>query len=261
MPTASVPSDGPIELIQFPRSHFNEKARWALDLKRVPHTRRSLLPGPHAGTVKKLTGQTMVPVVGFGGHWVHGSAQIIDELERRFPEPALYPSDPQLRQRALDIQRHFDEDVAAHIRRSLFAAMLDEPAYIVSVFAGHRSLPVRLAYRATFPLAKGMMTKSMNLADPAAIEEAARVTAEALEFVLKESGPEGYLVGDSFSVADLTAAAILAPAADPPDSPMCKPRPMPPNSRAWLERWADHPGCDWVRQIYAKHRPKSDHPR
>src|SRR6185503_21320125 len=34
-------------LWQFRFSHFNEKARWALDWKRVPHTRSSLLPGWH----------------------------------------------------------------------------------------------------------------------------------------------------------------------------------------------------------------------
>jgi hypothetical protein len=32
-------------LFQFTYSHFNEKARWALDLKHVPHVRHSLLPG------------------------------------------------------------------------------------------------------------------------------------------------------------------------------------------------------------------------
>src|SRR6059058_1859108 len=34
-------------LWHFTVSHFNEKARWALDFKRVPHVRRALLPGFH----------------------------------------------------------------------------------------------------------------------------------------------------------------------------------------------------------------------
>src|SRR5436190_1646821 len=34
-------------LWQFKYSHYNEKARWALDFKRVTHVRQSLLPGPH----------------------------------------------------------------------------------------------------------------------------------------------------------------------------------------------------------------------
>lgn len=37
-----------ITLHPFPASHYNEKARWALDLKAVPHDRVSLLPGPPA---------------------------------------------------------------------------------------------------------------------------------------------------------------------------------------------------------------------
>ena len=44
-----------ITLYQFPASHYNEKVRWALDLKGVPHDRVSLLPGPHAPRMKRLT--------------------------------------------------------------------------------------------------------------------------------------------------------------------------------------------------------------
>ena len=34
-------------LWQLQISHYVEKVRWALDYKRVPHVRRTLLPGPH----------------------------------------------------------------------------------------------------------------------------------------------------------------------------------------------------------------------
>ena len=39
-------------------SHYVEKVRWALDYKRIPHIRRSLLPGLHAVKTKRLTGDT-----------------------------------------------------------------------------------------------------------------------------------------------------------------------------------------------------------
>ena len=52
-----------IVLHQFPYSHYNEKVRWALDLKRVPHRRRSVLPGPHMAQVRRLTGRTQTPVL------------------------------------------------------------------------------------------------------------------------------------------------------------------------------------------------------
>ena len=52
-----------LELLQFRHSPYNEKVRWALDLKQLPHTRRSLLPGPHMAVLKKLTGRTTTPVL------------------------------------------------------------------------------------------------------------------------------------------------------------------------------------------------------
>ena len=82
-----------LELIQFRYSHYNEKARWALDFKGLPHRRTSLLPGPHMGKVKKLTGQTSTPVLRLGGRYVAGSAAIIAALEQAHPEPALYPAE------------------------------------------------------------------------------------------------------------------------------------------------------------------------
>jgi len=50
----------PAVLWQFRNSHFNEKVRWALDWKRVPHLRRSLVPGLHIGRALWMTGKKQV---------------------------------------------------------------------------------------------------------------------------------------------------------------------------------------------------------
>ncbi len=82
------------ELWQFTSSHFNEKARWALDFKHVPHIRHSLIPGFHVPVVKRMTGKTHVPVLKLNGVAISDSSRIIEALERTYPEPALYPTDP-----------------------------------------------------------------------------------------------------------------------------------------------------------------------
>lgn len=79
-------------LFQFTYSHFNEKARWALDFKRVPHARKSLVPGLHVAKVKRMTGQSAVPVLTLDGKVVFDSTRVIEALERRYPDPALYPA-------------------------------------------------------------------------------------------------------------------------------------------------------------------------
>ena len=242
------------ELVMFMRSHFNEKARWALDLKSVPHRRTPFLPGPHGGPIKKLTGQTSVPVLVVDGEPIHGSARILDALERSHPEPPLYPADPAERERALEIQKFFDDEIGPKVRRALFSIMLDTPSYLAAVFAGHKSAVVRTLYGGIFPLVKNKMKSDMQIVEPH-IGEAFEGTRQGLDFVEKHAGPSGYLVGDRFSVADLTAAALLAPAVDVRHVDMLKPDPKPPGVEAWMARWADHPGAAWVKQTYERHRP------
>jgi glutathione S-transferase len=89
----------------FAASHFNEKARWALDWKGLAHRRIAYLPCSHRLPIQRLSGQSQTPVLEMEAAVIAGSAQIIDALERTHPEPALYPADPVQRQRALSSSR------------------------------------------------------------------------------------------------------------------------------------------------------------
>lgn len=240
-----------IELFHFTSSHFNEKARWTLELKRVPHSRTSFLPGPHLAPVQKLTGGSTVPAIRDSGVVIAGSAEIIDHLEAKFPEPALYPEDPAQRERALAIQREFDDEVGPAVRLALFFDVLDGE-FATAAFAVDKSAAAKLAYRVSFPLIHPIMIKRIGINAESATVARDRVT-QALDFVVKESAETGYLVGDRFSVADLCCASLLMLTArvgefGGPD--------MHSNERvdSWLARWADHPGTDWVREIFRRHR-------
>ncbi len=243
-------------LHQFPFSHYNEKARWALDWKGLAHERIDYLPGPHAPQMQRLSGQMQTPVLAIGERVVAGSAAIIAALEELAPEPALYPADPAQRARALELERHFDEEVGPRIRRALFSVLLREPAYTCRIFAGRRSAPVRAAYRALFPVTKQVMGRSMAVFDESAVEEAFAATHEALDLVAANVGASGQLVGDRFSVADLTAAANLALLVRPDHPDMARPEPEPASVREFLARFAPHPATRWALDQYRRHRTK-----
>lgn len=244
-----------LELHQFPYSHYNEKVRWALDFKSVPHRRISYLPGPHMTALRKLAGTSATPVLRVGGVVVAGSAEIIDVLEGQYPEPPLYPADPGQRRAALDLQDFFDEEVAAAVRRALFAELLQEPAYLCRIFASEKPLLTRLAYRAMQPAIRPVMRHMMKI-DSAHLGTARHTIRAALDRVAAQAGPDGYLVGGRFSIADLAAAALLAPACDVSHPDMALPAPRPARVGAWFAEWAAHPGTAWVRSIYEKHRPR-----
>lgn len=99
------------ELWQMRLSMYPEKARWALDYKRVPHVRHSLLPGPHAVQLIARFGQKAMPILRHEGNVLKNSAAVLNYVEKTWPAPPLYPQDAALRERALGIQKRFDERI------------------------------------------------------------------------------------------------------------------------------------------------------
>jgi glutathione S-transferase len=245
-----------IELLQFRFSHFNEKARWALDFKGVPHTRRSLLPGPHVPVVSRLTGKTELPVLRVDGEVIGGSAAIVDTLERRYPDRPLYPARPEWQMEALEIQRWFDAEVGPGGRAAMFLDLLPEGRYAARCFTQGFAGFGPAMYRAIFPMIRVVMRQKMRLGE-AAREPGLAALRKGLDFVAAKAGPRGFLVGDRFSVADLTAASLLALVCFPPELRPGLPQPVVPAMAGWLARWADHPGTAWVQAMFREHRPPS----
>jgi glutathione S-transferase len=246
-----------IELLQFRHSPYNEKVRWALDIKRVPHRRRSLLPGPHMAQLKKLTGRTTTPVILADGQAIDGSARILQWLEARWPQPALFPADAADHAEALRIQQWFDDGLTPRIRRSVLDALLRQPKAFADVFGDGRPALQRLAYACAVPLAASLIRKGNGIDGPASVADGQRAAEQALDFVAQRAGADGYLVGHAFSLADLTAASTLAVLAQPPRSPMAGPQPYGAAFAELLQRFAAHPAIAWTRQLYARHRGAS----
>jgi glutathione S-transferase len=240
-------------LWQYNFSNYNEKARWALDFKQVAHVRRSLLPTSPRAVLFSLRGT--LPVLDLDGARIVDSSRIIESLERRWPQPALYPDDPSERRRALALEDFFDEHAGHDLRRVAFLDLREDPDYASAFLTTGRGAATRRAFR-TLLVTPGAMAYAnrryrINSADAARSQ---LTLAAALDRIIAERQPSGYLVGTSFTVADLTAAALLFPLAwpaelqyhypDPPDSPFTR-------------TFAGHPALDWIRDIYARHRGSS----
>jgi glutathione S-transferase len=71
---------------------------------------------------RRLTGESTFPVLVLGGEAIGDSTRIIETLERRRPEPPLYPADLTQRQRALELEDFFDEELGAYSPYSHFTA-------------------------------------------------------------------------------------------------------------------------------------------
>ena len=244
----------PPVLWQFRFSHFNEKARWALDFKGIPHVRRSLVPGLHVPRVLWLSGQKSLPVLQLEGETIVDSTRIIATLERVKPDPPLYPRDE--RERALALEDFFDEDLGPYVCRALFHELLPHGDYCAALFSEGSGSAARTAYRAAFAVIRILMKLDMKIDAAGAAKARARVAA-ALDRLEGELQPSGYLVGDHFSVADLAAAALLAPLVFPPEWPYPLPGPLPARAAALSDAFAARRGVRWVREMYRRHRGTS----
>jgi glutathione S-transferase len=69
--------------------------------------------------------------------------------------------------------------------------------------------------------------------------------------------PSGYLVGDRFSVADLTAAALVFQLVRPREAPHLLPPPLPPAIERFRAEASGRRACKWVKEMYRPHRGRS----
>jgi glutathione S-transferase len=237
-------------------SHYNEKARWALDYKRVPHVRHAAAPGRHRAIAQRLTGARTFPIMVLDGEAIGDSTRIIEALERRYPEPPLYPADPEARRRALEIEDFFDEELGSHLRLLVISRMLPSPKLILGAFFPDIGTSRRLTARATFPLHRRRVMTDFGIDDDAVELAWAKVRA-AGECFREEIQPNGYLVGDSFTVADLTVAALVAPAIAPAQFPYPQPQRGHPLLAELRNAFAGSGLLDWAYDIYARHRGHS----
>lgn len=237
-------------------SSYNEKARWALDYKSIPHVRRAVVPGSHPAIAQRLTGGRTFPILVLDGDAIGDSTPIVAALERRHPDPPLYPSDPQARRRALELEDFFDEELGPHVRLIVIHRLLADAGLFLRAFAPDLSAARRLVARAMFPRLRRGVIARMGI-DDRSVELAYEKVRAAGERFRAELQPSGYLSEEGFTVADLTLAALVAPAVAPEQFPYPQPQRGHPLLEPLRDTLSESGLLQWTLDIYARHRGSS----
>jgi glutathione S-transferase len=251
-------NDGKPTLIQLDISHYSEKVRWALDYKQVPHVRRSPLPGSHMPIAFVLTrGESItLPLLRLDGRTIADSTAILAALEERYPDPPLYPADPEQLRRALELEDFFDEELGPHARLLPFHELTNEPAMFAEVASAAVPGPLGKAKGPIGLYARTYTGLRFGVRDEAAAALAREKIVAALDRLEAElaAGEGKFLVGESLSVADITAASLFYPVIGPDEGPLPADAPTPPALERFRDEIRDRPGYIWVEETFRRHR-------
>jgi len=110
-------------------SPFVRKVRVALAEKKLEYTLDPVMPfGPNP-ELRKLSPLGKIPALTDGDVTLPDSSVICAYLERKYPEPALYPSDPYAYGRALWFEEYADSAMVAAIGPKIFLQKVVNPMF------------------------------------------------------------------------------------------------------------------------------------
>jgi glutathione S-transferase len=243
-------------LWHIPLSHFNEKVRWALDYKGIAHRRRVLGPD-YLIRAWRATGRGTLPILFLDGRAIGDSTHIIAALEERQPDPPLYPRDAAARRRALALEDELDEQLGPALRAA-FVTPLFRHDPDVALRALTTGMPDE-AYRRLRPLRRifPAFYRFRHKISDARLEADRATVSTMLDRIESERGGRAHLVGDAFTVADLTAASLLSPLLQPPEIQYPLRVQLPGHLQEYRATVLRHPAAQWAAGIYRLHRGRS----
>ncbi len=241
-------------LYLFAISHFCEKGRWALDHHRIEYDLQYIGPGFHSVIAKRLGApETTYPILVVDGETIQGSADIIDWADANGSGASLTPDEN--RAECLAIEQRLGDVAGVHTRRAFYSeAMVEYPQTIKPVFTKDLNFLQKTVVGTAWPYVRKRMIESLDLGREQGDESVAIVDGELrwLDDMLADG--RSFLVGDTFTRADLSAAALLARTAYPKEHPGYAFLGMPPRLADVRDEWKDRPSLRWIREIYREYR-------
>jgi glutathione S-transferase len=255
------------ELITIAFSHYCEKARWALDRAGVPYRERRFMPAFHLPSVAlalvgtgrgrpdRVSTRFSTPVLRGPDVLLTDSSEIVRWADEHHGREGLYAS-PE----ATALETHFGTALGPHTRRVVYWFALRDPTLMVEMAKDN----VGSVQAGLFALARPFV--GLLVGRKLRVHEAGyRRSLESVETVLGEvdarlSDGRRYLLGDRFSAADLSFAALLAPVVLPgPDqfgAVLPKIDRLAPEMQDWITRLRERPAGRFASRMFAEERRK-----
>ena len=197
-------------------SHYCEKTRWHLDLgdsitgsKIFCRASTSSSAGSRPPTVR--CSSTAAKRSAIRRRSLH--------LEEQYPQAPLLPREPSELARVLETEAYFDDTLGPAVRGWVYGSALATPGMVRRLFFGGYGSAVRATGMVLMGGVLEREIRRMYRLDDAKVAEASRQIDEAAARIeqLIDGDPSRYLVGGGLTLADITAASLLAPSSVRPN--------------------------------------------
>ena len=197
-------------LITMPHSHYAEKARWALDRLALPYREEVHIPLLHRLPTTRHGGRG-VPVLLHQGRRLVDSTDILVHADAFCGGDRLYPHDAAQRHEVEALEERFDEALGPHTRRWAYAQLLPERRLLRRMMS--RGVPrfEAIVLPLLVPILVPLIRAAFRITPDSAERSRQRVheVFREVDELLRDG--RRFLVGDRFTAADLTFAALSSP--------------------------------------------------
>ena len=207
-------------LITIAVSHYCEKARWALDWLKIPYIEESHVPIFHRLATRRYGGKSVPVLVTESGVFTD-STDILRHIDAIATiEKHLYPANPKLRQEVEQLEELFDSKLGVYIRQWGYYYRIDDRQALLEMWRKNNPQLEQVGLTIAFPLMRQMVRRAYDVSASSAASSLAEVR-QIFDLVSQRlASDRSYLVGDDFTAADLTFAALAAPALRPKQHPI-----------------------------------------
>lgn len=197
-----------VRLYSMPGSHAATTGRLLFDYKGIEYKRTDLLPVISWVVLKALRfPEVTVPAATIDGEKVQGTRAIAHELDRRRPEPPLFPADPERRREVEEAERFGDEELQQRVREIfLWSARRDRSGLAGYLEGSKIGMPHGVAGKTAGPFI------ALDARSRGATDDNVRRAIAGLPGMLRRIDDwiaEGILGGDPPNAADLQIAPSL----------------------------------------------------
>ncbi|MBL8348524.1 MAG: glutathione S-transferase family protein [Rubrivivax sp.] len=253
--TVTDAATAPATLITIPLSHYCEKARWALDRVALPYREEPHIPLLHRLATRRDERGT-VPVLVHGGRRFADSTDILVHADAVRGGGLLYPREAALRGEVEALEELFDTQLGPHTRRWGYAQVLPEAKLIRSVWSSGVPRFEALLLPAITPLACRLVRMAYKVTPESAQRSLERVRGVFAQVDERLRGGRRFLVGERFTAADLTFAALAAPVLLPAECRAAAPalEAVPAAMREEILRLRDTDAGQFALRLFAQER-------